>query len=112
MLGKFNLRDQRCSESHTLLTFASDAAPVLSIFCPTCKPIDTTDTVPYHMAGIGSFMKIGAVQSIPYLLVGVNESVYTLLTFTVRFGRSSVHEIRAKWLKFGIQHLYKMAARR
>ena len=65
-------------------------------------------TLSYHVAGIGSFMKTGAVKSIPYLLMGVNESVYTLLTFTVRFGRSSAHEKLTKWLKFGIRDLYKV----
>ena len=68
MLGKFKLRAHWCSESHTLLTCASDAAPILYITCSTCKPIDTTDTVSYRVAGIESFVKIRAVKYIPYLL--------------------------------------------
>ena len=110
MLRKFKLRDHRCSKSHALLTSASDAAPIACIFCATCKAVDTTDTVSYHMwLGLGVVWK--SVQLSPYftyLLKGVNVPLYTLPTFIVRFGRNLVYEMCTKWLKFVIRDVYKM----
>jgi hypothetical protein len=40
--------------------------------------------------------------------MGVNESVYTLATFTVRFGSKYVYEMRTKWLKFVVRDVYKI----